>query len=110
MSKEACMRVLFSDLEPAEAERCSHRMVPANVSAMWAPQRPDEAWWHIPSTLIYCTVDRGIPLAFQEQMVNNVKEVQPTAFDVTSTLEAGHAPIVSKVDELVGILKNAAGL
>ena len=41
-------------------------------------------------------------------MVKKAKEVQPKAFDVEVPMETGHNPVLSKIDELVAVLRQAA--
>ncbi|KAI9691967.1 MAG: hypothetical protein M1820_009645 [Bogoriella megaspora] len=108
VSKEAAMYASFHDLTSEEGEKYYAMYKPQSVSAMWSKQVANEAWREIPSTYVYCTTDRIIPLEGQEQMVRNARELQPTAFDVEVTLETGHNPALSKVDELVEVVKKAA--
>ena len=74
---------------------------------MWSSQSY-AAWQDIPSTYVVCELDRVMPVERQEGMIKNAKEVQPKAFDIVETLQAGHEPILSKIGELVKIVEKAA--
>lgn len=42
-------------------------------------------------------------------MIKGEKEMQPTAFDVVETCDAGHCPIISRPEWLVDVLRRATG-
>ncbi|KAI9655558.1 MAG: hypothetical protein M1821_005351 [Bathelium mastoideum] len=105
MNKEPAMYTCFHDLD--KGEHWFSLTKKQSVAALWSKQEY-EAWKDIPSTYVYCTHDRVIPLEEQARMVKNVREVHPEAFDVEEYLETGHNPVLSKINELVIILKKAA--
>ena len=107
MDKEPALYAVFHDLDPAEAEHWYSLTTRQSVAAMWSKQK-HEAWKDIPSTYVHCLNDRVIPPELQAQMVQNVKETQPKAFDVEVQLATGHNPVLSKINELVAVLKKAA--
>jgi len=68
-------------------------------------------WLSIPTTYIYTTLDRCIPLKLQKDMVRSVREVNPKAFSDPIgefTLETGHSPFLSNVNGLGDILVEIA--
>lgn len=74
---------------------------------MWSSQTY-AAWQDIPSTYVLCELDRVMPVQRQKGMINNARDVQPKAFDVVERLNTGHEPILTKIDDLVKIVENAA--
>jgi len=62
------------------------------------------AWKHINSTYIVCEKDNAIPQPLQEMMAT-----QPGNKITMETLDAGHSPFLSKIDETVKIVRKAIG-
>lgn len=109
MNHDPAMYAVFHDLEPAEAEHWYSLTKRQSVAAMWSKQKY-EAWKDVPSTYVHCLNDRVVPPELQVQMVKNAREVQPSAFDMEVQLDTGHNPVLSKIGELVAVVKKAAGL
>lgn len=76
-------------------------------------------WEHVPTTYIHATLDRVIPFHVQEYLVNCARNkaamctskasVVPFSGPLgTFSLEAGHSPMLSKTDEMAGILIRVA--
>ena len=42
-------------------------------------------------------------------MIEAARKIEPSAFDVVEKVDAGHFPMLSKVDETVAVLRRAAG-
>jgi pimeloyl-ACP methyl ester carboxylesterase len=67
------------------------------------------AWKHIPTTFVRCEEDRVLPMAYVDMMLEQVKASTPTGLDNIESIKSGHFPFLSKVEEVVAILKKAAG-
>lgn len=94
--------VFYNDLPPAvqqeqisKLETFSYRMYFQKTT--WAPYK------EVASSFVYCTKDNAIPLQVQQGMVKGAG----VSFRET-TVEAGHSPFLSKVDEVVGAIVGAA--
>ena len=78
------------------------------MGALWSDQTY-AAFKDIPTTYVVCMLDRIVPVEQQEGMISRAKELQSSAFGVVERLESGHEPILSKVEEMVGVVERAAG-
>ena len=78
------------------------------MGALWSDQKYT-AFKDIPSTYVMCLLDRVVPVGQQESIIEKAREVQSTAFDAVERLQSGHEPTLSQVEELVGVVKRAAG-
>lgn len=101
--------MFFHDLPEEDAQHWSALLKPQSLGAMWSKQTY-AAWKDIPSTYVVCLQDRVLPVGRQEEIIKKAREVQPKALDVVERLESGHEPILSKIDELVKIVKRAASV
>ncbi|KAJ9151765.1 hypothetical protein NKR23_g2924 [Pleurostoma richardsiae] len=68
-------------------------------------------WGEVPSTYIYTTLDRALPLVYQKFMVKKVKDAakegdtRPFEGELGEfTLESGHSPFLSQIEGLGSIL------
>lgn len=65
-----------------------------------------EGWAAVPTTYIMCLQDIGLPVVWQEQMVNRVKG---RGVDINLiTMDASHSPMVSQPENLANILTKLA--
>ncbi|KAL6720030.1 hypothetical protein ACLMJK_001951 [Lecanora helva] len=106
ISPQAAAFMFFHDLPEAESQHWASILKPHSLGAMWSSQTYT-AWQDIPSTYVVCNLDRVMPVEKQEAMIRHAREVQPKAFDVVERVDSGHEPILSKIDDLVGVVERA---
>ncbi|KIW17009.1 hypothetical protein PV08_04200 [Exophiala spinifera] len=88
------------------------KLKPQSYGAFWS-KSTYAAWQDVDSTYVHCERDNAIPVAFQRQMVANVRRaVQERGaggrmHDVT--LDASHSAFVSRPEEVGMIVRRAAG-
>ncbi|KAJ4983879.1 hypothetical protein SVAN01_10624 [Stagonosporopsis vannaccii] len=94
--------VFYNDLPAAEQEKqikalqtFSYQMFFQKTT--WAPYK------EVGSSFVFCTQDNAIPLQVQQGMVKG-----SGAEFLETTVEAGHSPFLSKVEEVVGAIEKAA--
>ena len=103
ISPAAASFVFFHEMPEAESQHWSSLLKPHSLGALWS-SLTYAAWQDIPSTYVVCDLDQAVPVARQEEMIKNAREVQPKAIDVVERLETGHQPFLTKIDELVKIV------
>ena len=67
-------------------------------------------WCCVPSTFII--VDNGqnaFTAQFAERLIDGVKQIEPTAFDVVERCDAGHCLMISRPEWTANVLRRAAG-
>jgi len=57
----------------------------------------------------WCEKDQAVPVAFAEKMLEDARQMQPGSFDQVEKIDAGHFPMLSQVEWMVGMLRRAAG-
>ena len=102
------MNAFFHDIPASEGEHWASLLEPHSVGAMWSDQTYT-AFMDIPSTYVVCLLDRIVPVGQQESMIEKAREVRSSAFDAVERLQSGHDPNLSRVEELVGVVKRAVG-
>ena len=108
IGKDAALPAMFHDIPPSEGEHWASLLEPHSVGAMWSEQTY-AAFKDIPSTYVVCELDRIVPVEQQEGMIENAREVEPSAFDVVERLQSGHEPVLSRVGEMGGVVERAVG-
>lgn len=94
--------IFYNDLAPDEQQRQIERLETFSYQmyyqeTTWAPYK------EVPSSFVYCTKDNAIPLQVQQGMVKG-----SGADFLETTVEAGHSPFLSKVEEVVKAIEGAA--
>ncbi|OCL00253.1 alpha/beta-hydrolase [Cenococcum geophilum 1.58] len=92
----------YNDMSDEEAATWSAKMVPQAVGVMMSPLTYP-AYFHIPSLYLLCEKDNGLPFASQRRMV------EFAGIEDTLTLDSGHSPYLSRIDETVGFISRAVG-
>lgn len=96
--------LIYDDLPPEEGRHWAERTVLQScavkdtVMVRCAYGHPD-----LPSTYVVCAADRAVPAAAQEMFAT-------AAGAVVRKVEAGHSAFLSKPDEVMGLIKEAAGV
>lgn len=65
-----------------------------------------DRWGSLRRSYMRTTQDQAVPVALQDLMIGHADATAPTTAFVTATLEAGHAPIVSRPDDVVDLLES----
>lgn len=94
--------VFYNDLPADEQQRQIEKLETFSYQmyfqkTTWAPYK------EVASSFVYCTKDNAIPLQVQQGMVKG----SGVEF-LETTVEAGHSPFLSKVEEVVGAIERAA--
>ncbi|KAI1178978.1 alpha/beta-hydrolase [Nemania sp. FL0916] len=92
-------KVIYNDLPAAEAEKWESKMIDQSY-AVQTTELTNETYKNIPSTYIVCTNDQGPPPQYQEMFG---QASQSTII----RLESGHSPMLSKTEELAGLIDSA---
>lgn len=95
--------IFYNDLAAEEAEAAAGRLRPHSFGTFRSPVGY-EAWRIVPTTYLYCTLDKAVPIAAQRAMV------EQTAGDVdvrTDTLESGHSPFFKCPDDVAASIERA---
>ncbi len=103
-NREECMAMFFQDLPAEEQEHWADELVIANHNFCVTPV--GRACWDldVPKTYVVTTIDVAMPEVQQHAMM---KPVWDPTWNIEK-IEAGHAPFLSKVGELVEILEKYA--
>jgi pimeloyl-ACP methyl ester carboxylesterase len=100
--------VFFNDLPNAEASEWATKQQPQSIGVFWS-KITYAAWRYIPSTYVICEQDQALPVPMVEMMLQNLKGIEPSSFDTVERVVAGHFPMLSQVEEILRILRKAAG-
>jgi len=99
-------QMLYNDLEPATAAQWICKLRPQSAGVLFS-KTTYTAWRDVPTTVIVCKDDNMMPPALMEQFVQVVKD---GGGDIkVEVIDGGHSPFLARVDELVVILRHAAG-
>ncbi|KAH8429252.1 alpha/beta hydrolase [Aspergillus melleus] len=93
-------KLLYSDLDYAEAALWESRIIPQPAAALWT-RVARAAYRYIPSTYLVCENDVHMPPPFQEAF-SSFAEAE------VERCSAGHAPMLSQPDMLVQRISTAA--
>jgi hypothetical protein len=58
---------------------------------------------------VFCEEDKSFPMAYVRPMVEACRDAESSMVDRLESIEAGHFPFLSKVEDVVEILRRAAG-
>lgn len=98
--------IFYNDLSEDEAARCIKTLQPFSYQCMHSPLEW-AAWKHgVPTTYLYTLQDEAIPMFVQKMMVEETAKGNEI---LTQTVDAGHSPFLSKVDETALAIRRAAG-
>ena len=96
--------LLFGDVaDEGEAAALVRTLSPANFDCLEAKVR-FAAWEHIPVTYVHTTRDMTLPARYQRRMLE--KMARAGAEVEVVELETGHAPYVTKMEEVVQVIEN----
>ncbi|KAK8085734.1 hypothetical protein PG997_007005 [Apiospora hydei] len=100
---EKAKDALFNDF-PDEAERDAWlaKLVPMSQDAMETPVDFVVADITIPKTYVICELDRALPVALQEKLVESMPGFR------TERIRAGHSPFVGKAKECADLIAKIA--
>lgn len=99
----------YNDIDIGRAKE----LASSNVTHNWlaaSGQVNDAPWKDLPTTYIYCTQDLAIMLPLQESMVRDALNAKGASRVVTETIEASHCPFLSKPEEVIQIVHQAAAV
>ncbi|KAI9725577.1 MAG: hypothetical protein M1828_003065 [Chrysothrix sp. TS-e1954] len=97
---DACIDAFYHDLPEKEARMWAEKLEMMDVSR-FGTAVTNTCWdVNIPKTYVFTTQDRALPLTAQKHMF---EAVQDESWD-TKSLNCGHSPFLSRVDELVEVL------
>lgn len=88
--------VFFADCPPDVAERADAALEPQRRD-VFAQEIRAAAWQTVPSTYVVCERDNAIPPAVQERMAERAGTL--------NRIDSGHAPFLSRPDELTAIIQ-----
>lgn len=98
-------QVFYNDVPEGLVKKCVASLRPHSLRCFdsklqWAP------WKHgVPTTYLYALQDQAIPISIQRMMVEEFAKGYPIA---TETVDTGHSPFLSKLDETVDAVRRAA--
>jgi len=90
----------YNDMTKAEALKWQAELVPQSVGVLQSPLTYS-AYLYIPSSFLLCTNDNALPFPSQE------RSVKGAGIKHTLTLDAGHSPYLSRVNEVVDFVIEA---
>ena len=93
-------KYLFNDLDDIDSSYWASQLLP--ISAHHQTAKVERSCWNssVPKLYIFSTQDKALWPNTQSAMLNQVKDASWT----TLTMESGHAPFLSRIDQLVHIL------
>lgn len=96
----------YNDFDDAEANRWSETLRPMSRLA-FEGKTTYAAYMDIPSSYLMCTKDNALPLPAQQGMVQAA--VACGAKIRVESVEAGHSPFLSKLEQTSAFIRRAAG-
>jgi hypothetical protein len=109
ISAENDKPIFYNDMSSEEGDKWAAKLL-HHCTGVYSSTTTYAAWRHIPSTYVVCTQDKStFTPEIVDMMIKGGKEMQPTAFDVVETCDAGHSPMISRPEWLAGVLRRAAG-
>ncbi|KAK8041774.1 alpha/beta-hydrolase [Apiospora rasikravindrae] len=93
-------RTMYSDLPEDEAEHWAAKTIDQSLGVQGTPLTR-AAYRYVPSTYVVCENDQAVPPQVQEMFGNN-------AGAALLRLDSGHSPMLSKTDELAGMITDVA--
>jgi hypothetical protein len=108
IAPEAALKYFYNDVPASEAETWASQTKTQSMDVYWSTSTY-AAWQHIPTTFVRCEEDKCVPLAYVDPMLEQIKVAKPTGLDTIESVHSGHFPFLSRVQDMVGILRKAAG-
>ncbi|EME38297.1 hypothetical protein DOTSEDRAFT_48565 [Dothistroma septosporum NZE10] len=96
----------YHDVEPALAKEAHDRLVRQATSIFHTPTKY-QGWELFPTTYIFCTDDRALPLRIQKGFFDKMTEEQVNGWRF-ETIQSSHSPYLSKPTELAKLLAQIA--
>ncbi|KAI1097139.1 alpha/beta-hydrolase [Jackrogersella minutella] len=96
------LSTMYTDLPEDEAAYWAERVVFQSNAVKETPMKRC-AYTYVPSTYVVCTEDKALPPHVQEMFAR-------LAGAVVEKIDSGHSPMLSKPDEVVALLEEAAVL
>lgn len=97
--------LFYNDLPAEKAKHWQSRLVNHSPATFADGNSSYAGWADVPVWYLHCTKDNAMKIEVQEAMVAGAK--QAGASVTTKTLQAGHSPFLSKVDETVAFIREA---
>jgi pimeloyl-ACP methyl ester carboxylesterase len=98
----------YSDLPSVEGKKWAELLQPMSFSA-YLEEMSYAAHMDIPTAYLYCANDRAMTLAYQQNLVKVAKDAG-AKIEVEETIEAGHSPFLSKVEETSAFIRKVASM
>jgi pimeloyl-ACP methyl ester carboxylesterase len=92
--------IFYNDCSPEVAAASVARLHPQSRASAEQPVEA-VAWRDVPATYVVCERDNAIPVPAQEMLAQRAGTVR--------RLDASHSPFLSRPDEVVAIIREAAG-
>jgi pimeloyl-ACP methyl ester carboxylesterase len=94
----------YNDMNESDAQRAVE-VLSAHSYQTFHSNITFEAWRHVPSTYLYCLLDKAIPLPVQKWMV---EEVAKGVLIHTDVVNASHSPFYTTPDLVAAAIQKAA--
>lgn len=104
---EGCANTNFSDLPPAEGVECAKQML-AHSAVSFTGTLTHPGHRHVPISYLVCEEDRAVPVELQKSVIARIEQESGHKVDI-HTCKAGHFPSVSRPEEVVRVIRCAAG-
>jgi hypothetical protein len=108
IAPESALEYWYHDLPIEEGKYWAERTKTHAMDTFWSTSTY-AAWKHIPTTFVKCEDDKTAPMAYVDMQLEVVKNSAPTGLDTIESVKSGHFPFLSKVPDMVAILRRAAG-
>src|SRR5689334_7573537 len=108
IAPESALEFWYHDLPEEEGKYWAGVTKSHSQDAFWSTSTY-AAWKHIPTTFVKCEEDKTIPGMYIDMMLETVRNSVPTGLDTVESVKSGHFPFLSRVPDMVGILRRAAG-
>jgi hypothetical protein len=114
--KEEAAEVFYHDVPEPLVKQYARELGKQPMATFTTPV-VHAGWKSVPSTYVYTTIDRSLPLGYQQFMARRAKEaagreggnVVPFEGEFGEvSLESGHTPFLSMTEKLGGVLIRAA--
>ena len=99
--------VFYHDLSTGEQEKCVKQLQSHTWEVIYTSKVTYAAFRYVPTVYVYCTGDRTIKFEWQKGLVERAEK--EGAQIKTETLKSSHSPFLSVPEEVVHILRKAAG-
>ncbi|PYH28217.1 alpha/beta hydrolase [Aspergillus neoniger CBS 115656] len=97
--------IFYNDLPKEMADHWKSRLLKQSAASFIDHVNVYAGWMDVPISYIFTTQDRAIPIENQKAMVDAAKKAG--ALITSESLEAGHSPFLSRVEETVDLIVDA---